>query len=86
MPCFVFAPKLPYKAVKREVEGFVKVQFDLDPKGVPQNFKVLAAQPEGMFESAALDSLSLWRFKALLQDGQVVAQPNRVYTFEFRFD
>ena len=85
-PCYALAPKLTHKILRQETEGFVKVQFDIDSKGVPHNFQVLEAKPKGMYETVALDSLQHWRFKALFQDGRVVAQSNITYTFEFKYD
>ena len=90
-PVAVTAPKLqksltldyPARAAAAGVEGWVEVQFDVSAAGVPENARVLAAQPSGVFDSAALAAIKRARFTpAKTADGTPLAQAS---TLKLRF-
>ena len=56
------APRYPSRALKNGVEGWVQVSFHIDQSGKPVDIKVLSAEPEGTFDSAAIKSVEKWRF------------------------
>lgn len=56
------APRYPSRALKNGVEGWVQVTFDIAPSGKPVDIKVVAAEPEGTFNDAAVKSVEKWRF------------------------
>ncbi|MBV9346215.1 MAG: energy transducer TonB [Gammaproteobacteria bacterium] len=39
---------------------------------------VVAAEPAGVFESAAIDAVRRWRYEPVRRDGASVAQPARL--------
>ncbi len=63
MPLAQFPPTYPYGAKRRQIEGWVQLQFIVNERGVVEDIRVIAAEPEGVFESAARQSISRWRFK-----------------------
>ena len=54
----------PPEAKARGVEGYVVVRYDVDAAGEVINPRVVEAKPEGVFDAAALETVSSWRFRA----------------------
>jgi bla regulator protein blaR1 len=58
------APVYPPAARERGLEGWVNLTYRIDLDGRPFDVGVDAAQPDGVFERAALQALQQWRFDA----------------------
>lgn len=58
----VEAPEYPRGAERRNVEGFVVVSYSIDADGDVVDAAVAEAQPEGIFDRAALRAVESWRF------------------------
>jgi len=72
MPTVQFPPHYPPAARLRGVEGFVEVEFIVTEDGRVKEPRVLRAEPESVFERAALRAVAGWRFKPTLRDGEPV--------------
>ena len=57
-------PEYPRAAERRELEGHVKVSFDVDESGSVSNVAVVQAEPAGIFDSAATRAVSRWKFES----------------------
>ncbi|MBR4222430.1 MAG: energy transducer TonB [Victivallales bacterium] len=57
-------PQFPYRAKMRGVSGEVRVAFTVLENGSVIDITIIAAEPPGFFEEAALDAVRKWRFKA----------------------
>ncbi|HXQ32098.1 MAG TPA: TonB family protein [Steroidobacteraceae bacterium] len=55
-------PAYPLEARLRGTEGWVDVHFTVSPQGVTDNVRVTNASPRGVFDQAALDAVSRWRY------------------------
>ena len=66
-------PQYPYQAARRGIEGWVKVAFRVTAKGTVEDVRVLESEPPGVFDQAALDAVSRWRFKPRRVGGRAVA-------------
>ena len=55
-------------------EGRVTVRYDIDAAGVVRNAVVVAAEPAGVFDEAALRNVRSWRFSPRREGGQAVPQ------------
>lgn len=77
---------LVYPAAARAagIEGEVSVSYDVTATGHVVNAVVLAAEPGGVFEEAALAAVRSWRFRPLTERGVPVAAPGRVSVLRFR--
>lgn len=75
IPLVQVAPTYPQRAQQHGVEGYVVVQFDVDPQGLVVNAHVLYAEPAGYFEAAALRALERYRYQPKVVDGN--ARPMR---------
>ncbi len=58
------APRYPLAARNRRIEGSVQVAFTIQPDGSVSDVRTISAQPEGLFEQAALAAASRWQFEA----------------------
>lgn len=77
-------PVYPPDARSAAIEGQVTLRYDVNVDGRVFNLRVVEAEPEGVFEKAALEALSQWRFRPPVVDGRKVALRDRVSTLEFR--
>jgi TonB family protein len=55
-------PHYPSSAAASGIEGFVDVSFTVTALGRVENASVTAAEPQGVFEQAALAAISRWRY------------------------
>ena len=76
----------PEAARAQGVEGEVRVQYDVDVTGTVVNARVVAADPPGTFEQAALDFVLSWRFRPVEANGRPVVVEDNVSEIAFRLD
>lgn len=62
-------PVYPAEARARGIRGEVAVRYDVTETGEVVNARVVAAEPVGVFDEAALTTVASWRFKPQLIDG-----------------
>lgn len=62
-PIVRIEPRYPQEAAQKRIEGFVKLQFDVDADGKTQNIRVIEAQPEKVFEKESVRALERWRYQ-----------------------
>ena len=61
-PTFKVEPIYPMFAVKRGIEGWVKIKFSIAENGAVVAPKVIASEPPRVFEQTALTAVSRWRY------------------------
>ena len=64
----------PRDAERRGIEGWVDVEFTIAPDGTTTDLVVRNAQPLNVFDRAALESVSRWRFVPIVRGGVAVPQ------------
>lgn len=67
-------PVYPRDAERQNISGWVDVEFTVAPDGATQDLVVRGAEPQRMFDQAAIDAVKRWRFEPVKRDGAVVAQ------------
>ncbi|HEY0938825.1 MAG TPA: TonB family protein [Steroidobacter sp.] len=67
-------PVYPREAQRAGTEGWVQVEFTIAPDGSTRDLQVLDSEPAQVFDKAALDSVSKWRFEPIRRNGELVAQ------------
>lgn len=72
MPLLRIEPAYPRKAARTGTEGWVKVEFTITEEGLVVDPVVLAAEPHGVFNRAALASIRKWRFRPRMIRGKPV--------------
>lgn len=86
VPVFRIAPDYPPRALRRGIEGHVDLIFDVSASGKTENIRVLDAQPEGVFETAAIRTLGKWKYKPPMQDGVPYGQTDMTTRISFRLE
>lgn len=69
LPIVKVAPVYPRRAQARGIEGFVIVEFTVTKTGAVRDAVVLSAEPENIFNRAALDAALKFKYKPRVVDG-----------------
>lgn len=72
LPIVKVAAVYPRRAQSRGIEGFVIVEFTVTKTGAVTNPIVVHAEPEGMFDRAALDAVVKFKYKPRIVDGEAM--------------
>ncbi|HEX7043678.1 MAG TPA: energy transducer TonB [Burkholderiales bacterium] len=72
VPLVRIPPQYPPRAASRGIEGWVIVQFTITETGAVKDPKVVDAEPEGIFDEAALRSIVRWRYNPKVENGVAV--------------
>jgi TonB family protein len=73
------APEYPDRALSNRISGDVTVQYVVDKKGYTRDVHVIESKPKGMFDRAAMDAISQWRYRPAKYDGAPVEVPVRTH-------
>ena len=69
-------PKYPPEAQLRGLSGWVKLNFTVTAQGATRDVRVVAANPPGVFDQAAIDAAKLFAYAPRLENGIAVDRPN----------
>lgn len=64
VPLSTARPQMPEWACKQKLSGWVEAQFVVMPNGHVREVRILDADPKGVFEAAAVQSISKWLYAA----------------------
>ena len=73
LPIVRVAPIYPNRALTRNIEGYVLLEYVVTESGSVRDPVVLVADPPGFFERAALTAVVKFKYKPKVVDGQAVA-------------
>lgn len=65
-------PQFPDAAKRKNITGYVRLLITIDQSSAIKSIDVLEANPEGYFETAAMDAVKDWKFAAAYQNGNPV--------------
>lgn len=75
-------PVYPYRARRMNINGQVRIQFEVATDGSVRKVRILQSEPPGVFDQAVLDAVRTWRFRpGELLGEQVVTRMNRTIVF-----
>ncbi|MDH3643107.1 MAG: energy transducer TonB [Gammaproteobacteria bacterium] len=77
-------PAYPAAAQAQGVEGYVVVRYDVTVQGRVSKARVVRAEPEGVFDEAALGAVRSWVFNPPLVDGEPQSAVGRESTVTFK--
>ncbi len=88
LPLVRIEPRYPARALQREIEGWVLMEFSISPAGTVVNPFVVDSEPPRTFDRAALRAVSRWKYKPRVEDGVAVMRTGVqvVLTFELEED
>ncbi|MXZ56604.1 MAG: energy transducer TonB [Gammaproteobacteria bacterium] len=72
LPIFKPEPDYPKDALKRGIEGYVILQFDVTEEDKVENPVVLESKPAHIFDSSAIRAASKFKFKPKIVNGKPV--------------
>jgi len=70
-------PRYPVNAMRANQEGWVEVTFTITPEGNVDNVKVLDAEPRHVFDRAAVEAVTRWKYQPATQDGSPIASQDK---------
>lgn len=70
LPIVKVQPVYPRRALQRGIEGYVIVEFTVDKTGAVRNPVVIKAEPEGLFDRAAMDAAKKFKYKPRVVNGE----------------
>jgi len=72
MPVAQMQPLYPIRAKRAGIEGWVKVIFVVNTKGLVEKLQIIEARPENVFDQSVIRCLSAWRFSPGVYEGEPV--------------
>lgn len=72
MPVAQMRPLYPLRAKRAGIEGWVRVRFVVNTKGLVEKVRVIEAMPENIFDQSVIKCLSSWRFSPGTYEGEAV--------------
>jgi periplasmic protein TonB len=84
IPLVRVSPTYPPRALAREIEGWVQVQFTITGTGTVKDVIVVESSPPNVFDAAAVEAVSRWRYNPKVE-GAVAVDRVGVQTL-LRFD
>lgn len=67
-------PQYPKRAMRRGIQGWVKIEFTITTVGTVKDAIVVEAKPNHIFDDAALNAINKWKFKEKIVNGSAVEQ------------
>ncbi|MGH8496848.1 MAG: energy transducer TonB [Gammaproteobacteria bacterium] len=74
VPIVKINPQWPREALVKGIEGFVELEFTIQPDGTVADVEVLNAEPRRLFVRDAIRAVLKWKFKPRIVDGQPVSR------------
>jgi protein TonB len=75
VPLVRVEPQYPMSAKQRGVEGWVELRFTITKAGTVADIEVTASVPGTIFNRAAVQAVSKWRYNPKVENGAAVDRP-----------
>ena len=85
MPIVRITPQYPREALLHGIEGWVRVEFTINPDGSVRDPIVVNSQPARIFDRPAIQAVLRWKFKPRFVDGEAIAR-RAVQVIDFRLE
>src|SRR5210317_1411133 len=72
LPIVKVAPIYPRRALSRGIEGWVLLEFTVTRAGTVTDVRVLESEPPGIFDKAASEAASKFKYKPRVVDGEPI--------------
>ncbi len=82
---FVF-PKFPKAAILNGIQGFVILTYSVDKYGTPVDIDIIKSEPLGIFDRAAIQAFSQYRYSPKHIDNTPVRDDNLTFTMDFKYE
>lgn len=78
-------PVYPPQAFRAGIEGWAEVDFTVNERGVTRDIVVVASEPRGVFEDAAIEAVAAWKYRPRIVNGRPLPERSTV-TLRFSVD
>jgi len=85
-PIVRIEPDYPPRAQQRGIEGWVVVQFTITTSGTVKDAAVVEAQPQGIFDQAAIKAVSRWKYNPPVEEGTPVERKGVRIMLSFKME
>lgn len=68
------SPEYPRRASRANLTGYVDLLFTVTPAGQTADIEVFRAEPETVFDAAAIKAVTAWEFQPVEYRGQIISQ------------
>ncbi len=85
-PLIRTTPIYPSRALQRGLEGFVELSFTVNRFGSVVDPVIINAVPEGIFDRAALQAISRWKYSPAMSNGQAIETYDVRHRIVFQMD
>ena len=85
-PLIRTTPNYPSRALQRGLEGYVELSFTGSRFGSVIDPVVITAVPEGVFDRAALQAISRWKYSPAMNNGQAIETYDVRHRIVFQMD
>jgi protein TonB len=86
MPIVRPPPEYPPRPLASNTEGWVQVRFTVTTIGTVKDAVVVNAEPEKVFDAAALKAIARWRYNPKVEDGVAVERVGLQTIIRFEID
>jgi periplasmic protein TonB len=86
IPIVRVIPDYPPREQTRGVEGWVQIQFAVTSTGAVRDPVVVAAEPRGVFDEAALKAIARWRYNPRIDGGVAVERVGLQTVIRFQLE
>lgn len=74
IPIFTIPPNYPLSAKRRNIQGYVVLNFIIDKEGNVRDIVVKDSKPKGIFEEEAKKAIAKWKFKPKFDGDKALEQ------------
>jgi protein TonB len=78
-------PAYPPEAFRAGIEGWAEVDFTVNERGVTRDIVVVASEPRGVFDDAAIAAVAAWKYRPRIVNGRPLPERSTV-TLRFNVD
>ena len=78
-------PVYPPEAFRAGIEGWAEVDFTVNERGVTRDIVVVASEPRGVFDDAAIAAVAAWTYRPRVVNGRPLPERSTV-TLRFNVD
>lgn len=75
--------RLAFAVKQKQLQGFVKVKYDIEPSGRVTNIRVVESDPPGVMDRSVSNAVRGWRYFAYFKDGVESGRKDVELTFTF---
>lgn len=86
VPLVRVEPQYPMRAKQRGVEGWVELMFTITPAGTVSDVVITASYPGSVFDRAAAQAVSKWKYNPRVENGVPVARKGVRQRLKFQLD